>query len=456
MYKLFFSVFLVAFFNLSHAAGGYCYNSKTTARQAGPGCLETAWAIADQKWKSEYPSYVSCTNFNTSVAPMSGGTGYSRVRKNTTLGGCSGGGYYGHETTCLDGYSPNASLTQCVANATCTEGTTYDPATGQCSLIDPEPNACQAEAGSEFTMEQVEIEGSSCLNGCQVDYLPAKFDFAGVKYLVGKFTGTTCQAENSGELPPMLPLDDPDAPRNCIVDANGNSLCYNYTDAQLKCGYFNEVRVCEDMFPPSGCGYVNGKYGCVTQTAPETGQLPTTKEGIERMPEWIIEGDEYKTWIWETNNWTEGFNPSGTSDAGEQLKLDGIAKEATLQGLVSELRNFTQATGPALLQPGTEIEYWPTDLPPDTNEQQLEQSMVWGPLEDLVASVTGIDPSTTVPGLQDGSCSSYTFGIGNRTISFPGVEGCERLGWLKLGLAWVFAVFTLMKIYEIAFGVNKS
>lgn len=448
MSRLILAIGLLFFAQVSFSAGGYCYNSKTSARQAGPGCLEAAWSIADEKWKSEYPSSVSCATFNTSVAPMSGGTGYSRVRKNTSLSGCASGGYYGHETTCLDGYSPNESLTQCVANVTCTEGTTYDPATGQCSLTEPPQDSCEFETGNEFTMESTG-EQSGCLNGCQVDWLPTTFDFGGSKYWTGKFTGATCIPDH-GELPPMLPLDDPDAPLNCIVDGNGNSLCYNYTDAELKCGKFNEVRVCEDMFPPSGCGYVNGKYGCVTQTAPETTQLPTTKEGLERMPEWILEGDEYNTWIWETNNWTEGTNPSGTSDHGEQLKLDGIAKEATLQGLVNEVRQFNQNEGVPLLQPSDDGESWPQEIDNSDAEGQLSQLIDTSPFEAIVDSVSDFAPDIGLGGLQAKACVQWQISGFDRTFTIPNDQWCTYLELLRSVLAWVFAAMAGLKIYEMS------
>lgn len=455
MFKVIVTAIFLVFSNLSHAAGGYCYNSKTSERQAGPGCLETAWSIADERWKSEYPSSVSCATFNTSVAPMSGGTAYSRVRKNTTLGGCADGGYYGHETTCLDGYHPNESLTQCVA----------DPGNED----DQEQRCKDLEGLDRISSSPEGWAPDRCVDGC---FLAFQSGLSGSDPATGNTTYTTF-AKYNGEMCNATNPDDPDVPeeevpvidaetKKVCQDSPAGPICSDESQRENNCFVLNGAEVCESDFPQSGfCRFTPQGYICKNdfEQEPDSQQTPKTPSGENLPPTVIIDNSSsttntnYTTTFWTSDAISGAGIDSGRSDS---MNLDGIAKEGTLSALLSEVKRITDATGPELLQPGTEIESWPDELPSDSNEEQLEEAVSWGPLEDLVSGVTGINPSTTVPGLESGSCSSYTFGIGNRTIAFPGVEGCERLGWLKLGLAWVFAVFTLMKIYEIAFGVNKS
>lgn len=483
MYRLFFALALVLLAANASAVGYYCYDSyHTQAAQnqgqltlSGGDCTTQQATNLENSWKAGNPTN-TCNIFQTGSSVTNPASGaFSSVKQTTVTRKSSTGStcatYTVFANACAPGYKPglNASgFKTCVADAACSEGMYWNPANGQCQITDPnEPvNTCTDKQGDSFAMQSSLSDGEadSCYAGCQVDWLPSAFQFGDNKVWTGTFTGQQCTGGPSGNLPPMLPLD-PDAPRNCIIDPNdptGNNLCFNYTDAQQKCGYFNDVRVCTDSFPPSNCGYLNGKYICGTGSgSPLTSQMPTDEDGQDRFPDWIIEDNDTtnnnttnNTWIWETNNWSGGINPSQTADTGEQLKLDGIAKESTLQGLKGVIEGMRDNPGPAYQMPGTDLEQWPTTVPENDNEEQVEDAFSWDPIQSTIDGMDLLSPSTNIPGMASSSCQSLTFGIADYEITFPGPEGCQRLEYLKTGLAWLFAIFAIMKIYELALGSN--
>jgi len=450
----------------AHAAGGWCQATNTPYSEYlewGEGCLGSAIEMGKQKWNNTYPSFVGCsvweegeTSYFESTSTLA--TRVEQFVDDTGAQGCPSisGGFEAVQRVCKAGFVPNRSQSSpgCVAQPTCPAGQVYDLDAGTCHPPCAPGQTWNATSGQCLTPENPCEQGTpvrhefagepgGCVNGCYVDWgVGVQGDGIVGGWYSGEQTGGQCSLPEPEGSEPIV------EPEQCATNENGDSYCIS-GDAPENCGEVNGKFVCLDSAPKGSCQYMpGGSFICATSPNqdPPTENSPDNGDAenpVAQAPDWSMKGDDKWIHIWGPGSVDQSSAPPSTRTGTESLeseKLEGIAKESTLQSIKNDL-----ADGLKIDETGTPE--GAGDLFGDALGalDETEDSIGMGAVFDAV------EMPASLPG--GGSCQSITFDVFDHVVSIPGAKGCEKLEVLKDILAWAFGLSTVFYIFWL--GVRR-
>jgi len=299
----------------------------------------------------------------------------------------------------------------------CEPGTEADPVTGQC--LAPTNDACSVGDKKTFTNKQSsnpsDLAGSICgTDGClyTLDDSMA-FGLPALGSSSGQYTATATTCTPGVDAPTeeqVLPG------KQCLEDAYGNKICIE--PAETNCGEFNGHEFCAEDIPTTGECTLLGSGGFICDG---TATPPANTDGTEQHEVADVTDGTNDAKIYDAaggadaqddaeGNEDQEIDETGTPEGTDNMfdgDADGTGIDGLLDGIGGEGEGGGVATG------GGSIDFDP-----------------------------GLPSSA--------SCQSITTSIFGHTFTFPGTDGCTKLGKWRDIMGWFFYILTALYLVSLA------